>query len=145
MNEPADFSTKPQPEPQPDPPEFLSRTLKAALKEDEEEEILPGIKNLFEGTVPKDAHHFGEYKGTQYPKHLLSEENWHSMYGAMESEATYNWMKSSGDFKDRKNLIISRSTFPGSGRYNQHWLGDNESNWTNIRFGVAGVYNFNLF
>ena len=146
MNEPADMSQEKKPEPTPDPETFLARSMTATLEADEEE-IIPGITWLGEKTVPLDSLHLGNYKGTQYPENQLSEMDWHSMYGAMESEATFNWMETTGtgDFKDRKHFIVSRSTFPGSGRYNQHWLGDNTSNWENIRYAVAGTYNFNLF
>ena len=42
------------------------------------------------------------------------------------------------------NLLI-RSTFAGSGRYVQHWTGDNVSLWLFLRQSLAEIFNFNLF
>jgi alpha-glucosidase len=49
------------------------------------------------------------------------------------------------DQSAKRHFILSRSTFIGSGRYNQHWLGDNESSWENIRWAITGTLNFSLF
>ena len=38
-----------------------------------------------------------------------------------------------------------RSTFPGSGHYAGHWLGDNNSTWSDLRTSVIGVQEFNIF
>ena len=35
-------------------------------------------------------------------------------------------------------MVISRSTFPGSGKYSGHWLGDNDSSWEQLRLSVIG-------
>lgn len=44
-----------------------------------------------------------------------------------------------------RTFILSRSTFAGSGRYAQHWLGDNHRDWDNMQWSIAGTMNFNMF
>lgn len=45
----------------------------------------------------------------------------------------------------KRSIVISRSTFPGSGKYSGHWLGDNYSQWSNLYYSVIGCLEFNLF
>lgn len=46
---------------------------------------------------------------------------------------------------DKRGMVISRSTFPGSGKYVGHWLGDNSANWQHLRDSIIGMLEFNLF
>ena len=68
--------------------------------------------------------------------------NLHSLYGHSEliasSKALQNILK-------KRTLVISRSTFPSSGKYGGHWLGDNHSQWPDLRYSIPGLLNFNLF
>ena len=51
----------------------------------------------------------------------------HNLYGLMDSYLTFK------SFKDRMNktypYILTRSSFPGTGRYGFKWTGDNVSNY----------------
>ena len=38
-----------------------------------------------------------------------------------------------------------RSTFPGSGRWVAHWLGDNWSLWSNLHYSIIGMLQFSQF
>ena len=55
---------------------------------------------------------------------LQIEFNLHSLWGHMEMIATNAYFTKN---KNSRPFIISRSTFPGSGRYGSKWLGDNFS------------------
>lgn len=40
-----------------------------------------------------------------------------------------------------RSLVISRSTFPSSGRYTGHWLGDNTSDYPDMKNSIIGEHN----
>lgn len=39
----------------------------------------------------------------------------------------------------KRSLVISRSTYPGSGTHCGHWLGDNASQWPHMRQSIPGI------
>lgn len=47
--------------------------------------------------------------------------------------------------KDQRYFLFSRSTFSGSGKYGNHWLGENHRSFEDMKFSIAGIMNFNLF
>lgn len=67
----------------------------------------------------------------------------HNLYGWSETIATFEAMKQTTP--TRRPLVISRSTFPSSGKYSGHWLGDNESVWPQLKYNLIGLLEFNLF
>ncbi|XP_018023589.1 sucrase-isomaltase, intestinal isoform X2 [Hyalella azteca] len=67
----------------------------------------------------------------------------HSLYGWSESVATHKAMELL--FPGKRQLVLSRSTFPGSAPYAIHWLGDNEALWDDLARSVIGLIEFNLF
>jgi alpha-glucosidase (family GH31 glycosyl hydrolase) len=76
-----------------------------------------------------------------------TEYNLHNLNGFMMGKRTRNFMIGDDDFEHTGNrhFILSRSTFPGSGRYNSHWLGDNWRDWDYMKLSIAGIMNMNMF
>ncbi|XP_051873196.1 sucrase-isomaltase, intestinal [Pristis pectinata] len=67
----------------------------------------------------------------------------HSLYGhsmILATEQVINHV-----FPGKRSIILSRSTFAGSGKYTGHWLGDNAANWNDIKWAIPGMLEFNLF
>jgi alpha-glucosidase (family GH31 glycosyl hydrolase) len=42
-------------------------------------------------------------------------------------------------------FVLSRSTFPGSGKYVAHWTGDNWQAWEYLRYSISGMMDMNMF
>uniref|UniRef100_A0A0N5AK16 Maltase n=1 Tax=Syphacia muris TaxID=451379 RepID=A0A0N5AK16_9BILA len=68
--------------------------------------------------------------------------NTKNLYGLYETIATY---KAAKEIFNERPVIITRSTFPSSGRYAGHWLGDNTATMNDLKTSVIGVMEFNLF
>lgn len=48
-------------------------------------------------------------------------------------------------FAGNRSLMLTRSSFPGVGKYSGHWLGDNAANWNDIKWAIPGMLEFGLF
>ena len=48
----------------------------------------------------------------------------HNLHGWSQSEPTLRGLRRA---TGKRGFVVSRSTFPGSGRWVAHWLGDNHS------------------
>ena len=46
---------------------------------------------------------------------------------------------------EKRGLVVTRSTFPGSGELAGHWLGDNFAEWPMMHHSIVGMLEFNLF
>ncbi|KAF5346407.1 hypothetical protein D9758_012761 [Tetrapyrgos nigripes] len=67
----------------------------------------------------------------------------HNMWGMMEEKATHLALQQIHPGK--RPFIIARSTFPSTGKWAGHWLGDNFSRWQYLRFSISGVLQFQMF
>uniref|UniRef100_A0A8D0L7P9 P-type domain-containing protein n=1 Tax=Sphenodon punctatus TaxID=8508 RepID=A0A8D0L7P9_SPHPU len=67
----------------------------------------------------------------------------HNLYGYSMTLSTEEAIKLV--FPGKRSLILSRSTFAGSGKYTGHWLGDNAATWNDQRWSIIGMMEFNLF
>ncbi|XP_061182189.1 maltase-glucoamylase-like [Saccostrea echinata] len=68
----------------------------------------------------------------------------HSLYGWSETEPTLYGLRESKN-QTKRGIVISRSTYPSSGKYAGHWLGDNDSKWPDVHDSIIGILEFNLF
>ncbi|XP_066291230.1 lysosomal alpha-glucosidase-like isoform X2 [Branchiostoma lanceolatum] len=75
-------------------------------------------------------------------QHLSSHYNLHNLYGHFEIIASHNALVS---IRGTRPVVISRSTFPSSGRHGGHWLGDNKSSWKDMYYSIPGILNMNMF
>jgi hypothetical protein len=68
--------------------------------------------------------------------------NTHSLYGLSETILTTRALES---VLGKRSIVISRSTFPGSGAHGGHWLGDNDATWDDLYFSIPGLLSFSMF
>ncbi|KAM5542308.1 hypothetical protein V8D89_004181 [Ganoderma adspersum] len=73
----------------------------------------------------------------------LVELDVHNMWGLMEEKATHRALLDIHPGK--RPFMISRSTFPSSGKWTGHWLGDNISKWQYMYLSIQGVLQFQLY
>ncbi|THG94552.1 hypothetical protein EW026_g6944 [Hermanssonia centrifuga] len=92
-----------------------------------------GNGGLGVGTLATNATHAGGYV----------ELDTHNLWGMMEEKTTHLALQALHPGK--RPFIISRSTFPSSGKWTGHWLGDNFSSWLYMHFSIQGVLQFQIF
>ncbi|KAL5515497.1 hypothetical protein EMCRGX_G000671 [Ephydatia muelleri] len=75
-------------------------------------------------------------------QYLSTHYNLHNLYGLTEANSTMNALTAT---LNKRSLVISRSTYPGSGAHGGHWLGDNASKWPDLAISIPGILQFSLF
>jgi alpha-glucosidase/lysosomal alpha-glucosidase len=65
----------------------------------------------------------------------------HNIYGFMNTWVTHQAQKSLGAIQ---TFQLTRSTFPGSGVFTQHWFGDNAATWDFLYLSVGQIFQFNV-
>ncbi|XP_017277311.1 lysosomal alpha-glucosidase isoform X1 [Kryptolebias marmoratus] len=73
---------------------------------------------------------------------LSTHYNLHNLYGLTEAYATHSALKK---IREKRPFVLSRSSFPGIGRFSAVWTGDVRSDWEQLRFSVPAVLQFSLF
>ncbi|KAK9732122.1 Glycosyl hydrolases family 31 [Popillia japonica] len=68
--------------------------------------------------------------------------NVHNLYGITEAIVTSFAM---AEIRGKRPMVISRSTFPGHGRYAGHWSGDVYSEWHDMRYSIPQLLSFSMF
>ncbi|KJE94142.1 lysosomal alpha-glucosidase [Capsaspora owczarzaki ATCC 30864] len=66
----------------------------------------------------------------------------HNLFGLSEALATDAALEV---VRKQRSFVISRSTFPGSGRATGHWTGDNHATWDDLYYSIPGMINFQMF
>ncbi|XP_068261886.1 sucrase-isomaltase, intestinal isoform X1 [Nyctibius grandis] len=66
----------------------------------------------------------------------------HSLYGWSQTKPTLDGLQSA---TKERGIVITRSTYPSSGRWAGHWLGDNTAAWDQLAKSVIGMMEFSLF
>ncbi|CAH7470230.1 probable maltase-glucoamylase 2 [Phodopus roborovskii] len=66
----------------------------------------------------------------------------HSLYGWSQTRPTYEAVQ---EVTGERGIVITRSTFPSSGRWAGHWLGDNTAAWDQLGKSIIGMMEFSLF
>uniref|UniRef100_I3JDQ1 alpha-glucosidase n=1 Tax=Oreochromis niloticus TaxID=8128 RepID=I3JDQ1_ORENI len=66
----------------------------------------------------------------------------HSLYGWSHSKPTYDALL---DVTGKRGIVVTRSTYPSSGKWVGHWLGDNYSGWDQLYKSIIGMMEFSLF
>ncbi|KAI0652641.1 glycosyl hydrolases family 31-domain-containing protein [Trametes meyenii] len=92
-----------------------------------------GFGDLAEHTISPNATHVGG----------IVELDVHNLWGLMEEKATHSALLKIQPGK--RPFIISRSTFPSSGKATGHWLGDNFSGWDYMYYNIQGALQFQIF
>ncbi|CAF1116340.1 unnamed protein product [Didymodactylos carnosus] len=74
--------------------------------------------------------------------HIFRHYDVHTLYGWSQTLATLSAAQAT---ENKRSVVISRSTFPSSGKYGGHWLGDNSAKWIHVKYNIIGMLEFNLF
>ncbi|KAF5346403.1 hypothetical protein D9758_012755 [Tetrapyrgos nigripes] len=118
--------------------EFVSRGLGAA--EYSEVNVVDPAYAIHNG-FPSLSNHTLATNGTH--ANGVLEFDVHNMFGMMEEKATHRALQKMHPGK--RPFIIARSTFPSSGKWAGHWLGDNSATWEYMYQSIQGVLQFQLF
>uniref|UniRef100_A0A4W6DT14 Lysosomal alpha-glucosidase n=1 Tax=Lates calcarifer TaxID=8187 RepID=A0A4W6DT14_LATCA len=75
---------------------------------------------------------------------LSTHYNLHNMYGLTEAYATYR-LDHVQIRCTKRPFVLSRSSYPGIGRFSGVWTGDVRSDWEQLRYSIPAVLQFSLF
>lgn len=73
----------------------------------------------------------------------ITELSLHPLNSLLQTYQTYNFLKY--HLSHKLPFILSRSTYPGSGKFAIHWAGDLASEWSFLELSIPSMFSFNLF
>ncbi|KAM9843546.1 lysosomal alpha-glucosidase [Aulostomus maculatus] len=73
---------------------------------------------------------------------LSTHYNLHNMYGLTEAYATHSALTK---LARKRAFVLSRSSYPGIGRFSGVWTGDVRSDWEQLQYSIPSVLQFSLF
>eukprot|EP00347_Sterkiella_histriomuscorum_P014109 403362137 len=75
-----------------------------------------------------------------------SEFNLHNLYGHMQAQWTQAVLNDDkSPLKDNRKFVVSRSTFPSSGRFASHSSGQNPRSWDFLKQSIHQMMSMNMF
>lgn len=106
-----------------------------------------GDEPMITKALSLDAYHYAGADSPFWPwpyvkKSYIDEFHFHNLNGFAEGIATYKALKS---LKHVLTFIVTRASASGSGRYVQHWTGDNNSTWYQFKLSISEVLNNQLY
>ncbi|NXJ17471.1 MGA protein, partial [Dicrurus megarhynchus] len=66
----------------------------------------------------------------------------HNLYGWAQTKPTFDILR---NITAERGIVVTRSTFPSSGKWAGHWLGDNTAAWNQLDKSIIGMMEFSLF
>ncbi|XP_074786957.1 maltase-glucoamylase-like isoform X2 [Athene noctua] len=66
----------------------------------------------------------------------------HNLYGWSQTKPTLDALR---NITKERGIIVTRSTYPSSGKWSGHWLGDNTAAWNQLDKSIIGMMEFSLF
>lgn len=66
----------------------------------------------------------------------------HNLFPLMQTKATAEYLINK---RNLRPYVLTRSDFPGIGKYGHHWMGDNWSTVEYMALSVDGIFSYNLF
>ncbi|OXB52510.1 hypothetical protein ASZ78_006216 [Callipepla squamata] len=66
----------------------------------------------------------------------------HNLYGWSQTKPTLDALRKT---TRERGIVITRSTYPTSGQWAGHWLGDNTAAWDQMTKSIIGMMEFSLF
>uniref|UniRef100_A0A663F389 P-type domain-containing protein n=1 Tax=Aquila chrysaetos chrysaetos TaxID=223781 RepID=A0A663F389_AQUCH len=72
----------------------------------------------------------------------VSHYNVHNLYGWSQTKPTLDALR---NLTKERGIVVTRSTYPSSGKWSGHWLGDNTAAWNRLDKSIIGMMEFNLF
>ena len=92
--------------------------------------------NIVSHTMSENA-----YSHETESKPLLTSYNFKPLLALLQAKNTREYLIK----LNKRPFILSRSTMLGAGKYTFHWLGDNQSTFADMRNGVNGIYQFQIY